>query len=106
MTETVSDSTTATQDEAATSTGPAVRFEVGGKVLDISKANRMARRLLEGQAKKYQKKYMDVVGPNGEIPTVVIRSVRLMDPKVQVVLEYPESMKDSVKGHEKAVRVD
>lgn len=97
---------TETTEETAEAEGPAVRFEVGGKVLDLSKVNRMARRLLEGQARKYQKKYRNLKGPGGEVPTVVLRTARLMDTKVEVVLEYPETMKDSVKGHEKAVRID
>lgn len=83
-----------------------VRFEVQGKPLDLAQVNRLARRLLEGQAAKFRKKYAGTVGPNGEVPTIVIRSSRLMDKKIEVVLEYPESMKDVIKGHEKAVRVD
>jgi len=106
MTEAIAAAPTETQDETVeAAAGPAVRFEVSGKVLDLSKVNRMARRLLEGQAKKFQKKYADVKGPNGETPTIVIRSPRLMDPKVEIVLEYPESMKDAIQGHEKAVRI-
>lgn len=82
-----------------------VRFEAMGKTLDLAQVNRAARRLLEAQASKFRKKYADVVGPNGERPTVVIRSARMLDRNIQVVLEYPESMKDSVKGHEKADRI-
>ena len=82
-----------------------VRFEVKGAVLDLEKVNRMARRMLEKQAEKFRKKYRDVKGPNGEVPTIVIRAPRLLDANMEVVLEYPESMKDSIKGHEKAVRV-
>lgn len=82
-----------------------VRFEVAGKALDLSKVNRVARRLLEGQAKKYREKYKDMVGPNNERPSIIIRMVRLLDKKIDVVLEYPESMKNAVKGHDKAERV-
>lgn len=82
-----------------------VRFEVGGKQLDLSQVNRVARRLLEGQAKKYRAKYADMVGPNNERPTIIVRSPRMMDKKVEIVLEYPESMKSAIKNHEKATRI-
>jgi len=82
-----------------------VRFEVAKKEIDIEKLPRLARRLLEAQAKKYRQKYADVVGPNGERPTIVIRKPDLGGIKVEVVLEFPESMKDSIAGSEKAVRI-
>jgi len=93
------------QAEAAQAAEIPVRFEAMGKALDLAQVNRAARRLLEAQATKFRKKYADVVGPNGERPTIVIRSARMLDRNIQVVLEYPESMKDSVKGHEKADRI-
>lgn len=83
-----------------------VRFEVRGKVVDVEKLPRLPRRLVEGQAEKYRKKYADVVGPNGERPTIVIRKPDLVGIKVEIVLEFPEAMKDSVPGSEKAVRID
>jgi len=82
-----------------------VRFEVAGKEIELSKINRLARRLLESQAKKYRAKYADMLGPNNERPTIIIRSPRLMDRNVEIVLEYPESMKEAVPGHGKAVRI-
>lgn len=82
-----------------------VRFEVASKPLDLTKVNRVARRLLEGQAKKYREKYRDMVGPNNERPSIIIRMARLMDKKIDIVLEYPESMKSAVKGHERADRI-
>jgi hypothetical protein len=82
-----------------------VRFEVGGKIIDLSQVNRVARRLLEGQAKKYQTKYANLVGPNNVRPAIIIRSPRLLDKKVEIVLEYPDDMKDLVKGHSKATRI-
>lgn len=82
-----------------------VRFEVGGKIIDLSQVNRVARRLLEGQAKKYQTKYANLVGPNNERPAIIIRSPRLLDKKVEIVLEYPDDMKELVKGHSKATRI-
>lgn len=82
-----------------------VRFEVKGKVIDIAAQNRLTRRLLEGQAEKFRKKYADKVGPNGERPTIILRKPDLVGLKLDVVLEFPESMKDSIQGSEKAVRV-
>jgi len=84
---------------------PPVRFEVGGKEISLDSVNRLARRLLEAQARKYASKYSGLKGPGGERPTVVIRSPRLLDRNLQVVLEYPEGMKDFVAGHDMAVRV-
>lgn len=97
--------TDATEASPAAALEIPVRFEVAGKALDLDKVNRLARRLLEGQADKFRKKYAGTVGPSGETPTIVIRAVRMMDKKIEVVLEYPESMKDAIKGHDKAVRV-
>lgn len=93
----------ATHDAA--DAGPTVRFEVQGKPLDLERQNRMTRRLLDKHAEKYRAKYSGLVGPSGERPTVIIRMPRLLHPKAEVVLEYPETMKDTVKGHKKAERV-
>jgi len=82
-----------------------VRFEVRGKVVDVSTLNRPARRILEGQAEKYRRKYADTVGPDGERPTIVVRKPDLTGLKVEVVLEFPEALKASIKGADKAVRV-
>jgi len=82
-----------------------VRFEVRGKVIDIEAQNRMTRRILEGQAEKFRKKYADTVGPNGERPTIIVRKPDLVGVKLEIVLEFPEDMKDSIKGAENAVRV-
>jgi len=82
-----------------------VRFEVRGKVIDIEAQNRMTRRILEGQADKFRKKYADTVGPNGERPTIIVRKPDLVGVKLEIVLEFPEGMKDSIKGAENAVRV-
>lgn len=82
-----------------------VRFEVGGKVIDLSQVNRVARRLLEGQAKKYRAKFANLTGPNNERPTIIIRSPRLLDKKVEIVLEYPDEMKGLIKGHSQATRI-
>lgn len=82
-----------------------VRIEVRGKVLDVEAMNRVARRMVESQAAKYRKQYADAVGPNGERPTIVLRKNDLVGLKVEVVLEYPESMQSQIKGSEKAVRV-
>jgi len=82
-----------------------VRFEVRGKVVEVSTLNRLARRILEGQAEKYRRKYADTVGPDGERPTIVVRKPDLTGLKVEVVLEFPEALKASIKGADKAVRV-
>lgn len=91
--------------ETAVSNEIPVRFEVANKEIDIEKLNRLARRLLEAQAKKFRAKFANTVGPNGERPMIVIRKPDLGGVKVEVVLEFPESMKDSVEGSEKAVRI-
>lgn len=82
-----------------------VRFEVKGKAINIEAQNRMTRRILEGQAEKFWKKFSDVVGKSGERPTIVIRKADLVGIKLEVVLEFPESLKDSITGGENAVRV-
>jgi hypothetical protein len=92
-------------DQVAGSNEIPVRFEVRGKVIDVEKLNRVARRLIEAQADKFRRKYADTLGPNGERPTIVIRKPDLVGIKVEIVLEFPESMKDSVKGSDKAVRI-
>lgn len=83
-----------------------VRFEVRGKIVDVEKLPRLPRRLIEGQAEKYRRKYAEVVGPHGERPTIVIRKPDLVGIKVEIVLEFPETMRDSIPGSEKAVRID
>jgi|HigsolmetaAR202D_1030399.scaffolds.fasta_scaffold00971_18 hypothetical protein len=82
-----------------------VRFEVRGKVIDLESLPPMARRILEKHAARFSQKYAHVVGPMGERPTVVLRKPDLMGRRVEVILEFPESLKDSIRGAEKAVRV-
>jgi hypothetical protein len=92
-------------DQVTPETEIPVRFEVRGHVVDVESLNRLSRRLIETQANKYRKKFAGTVGPNGELPTIVLRKPDLTGLKVEVVLEFPESMKDIVKGSDKAVRV-
>lgn len=97
--------TAKTDKTSETNDRPKVRFEIGGKAIDLNEVNRLARRLLEVQATKYAKKYAHLTGPEGEKPTVIIRTPRIMDRNIHVVLEYPEAMKNAVKGHSKATKV-
>lgn len=83
-----------------------VKFEIGGEPKEIDKMNRVARRLIEGQVKKIRKRFKDVIGPNGERPTILIRAPKLFSTKeLEFSIDYPESMKDLVKDHDKATRV-
>lgn len=83
-----------------------VRFEIEGEVKEISKMNRVGRRLIEGQVKKIRKRFKDAIGPDGERPTVVIKAPKLFSAKELVFsIDYPESMKGMIKDHDKAVRI-
>lgn len=83
-----------------------VRIEVNGENFDLEKANRIGRRMLTRQIEKFRKKFKDVVGPGGERPTIIMRTKNILSGNFEVVIEYPESMKNEVVGHENAVRVD
>jgi hypothetical protein len=97
----------ATVDSTATTEIP-VRYEVAGKVIDIEKTNRIARRMLNSQATKFRKKFAhlrDYRDEQGRGVTIVIRQPKAGVPSIQCIVEYPEALTDSVEGSEKAVRI-
>lgn len=66
---------------------PAVRYEVKGEEIDISKLNRFMRRLLEKTGKTQAKKFAKYVHPEtGERPDVVISIPDPGKPSVQARL--------------------
>jgi len=85
-----------------------VRYEVAGEEIEISKVNRIARRMLESQTAKLRRKYAhlkDVRDEEGRGVTIVIRQPKPGIKSVECVVEFPEGMKDQVDGSDKAVRV-
>lgn len=83
-----------------------VKFFLKEKEIEIDKVNRMSRRLLVGQANRYRKKYSNIIGPNGERPSIIIKIQNLGSPKAEVSLQYPESMSKLIPNHDKATRIE
>jgi hypothetical protein len=85
-----------------------VRYEVAGKVVKLEEANRISRRLLESQTKKFRKKFSHLKGQvddKGRLATIVLRLPKLGSASIECAIEYPESLQGQVEGHEKAVRI-
>ncbi len=77
-----------------------IRYE-----LDVEKLNRKDRRSVDAHIREYSRRFRNVVGPDGERPTLILRPRRSLLGKIEAVLEFPESMKSQVEGSDKAVKV-
>jgi hypothetical protein len=82
-----------------------VRYEVRGKAVDFAAQPKFVLKQLAKAADKQRKKYASKVGAEGERPSLVLKKPDLVGLTVTVVLEYPEAMAGSIKGHKKATRV-
>lgn len=85
-----------------------VRYEMDGEVIELDKVNRVARRLLVSQSNKLRKKFAHLKGKKdseGRPATIVIRWEKAKPTALQAIVEFPEEMKDSIDGSDKAVRV-
>lgn len=67
---------------------PPIRFEIRGSEIDLSKANRLLRKLLTSVGKKQQKRFGHLVHPEtGERPTIVLAVPDPSKPAVQCRLD-------------------
>jgi hypothetical protein len=86
-----------------------VRFEVGGKVIELDAVNRPVRRMLQKQADKFRKtyaRYKDMRDSEGRGVTIVIKSPKTLSLQISVALEFSDELKSQIDGAETAERVE